>query len=304
MKRSFGRRQFVGGALLGGWVVAGGIQRSLGAASEEKSPEPASGGAKLKKAVVMGMLPGKLPLEDRFKLARDVGFEGVEAYTTEDPKQVEALKAAADKAGIAIHSVMNSNHWDNPLSSADPKKIAEGLRGMETSLRNAKAFGADAVLLVPAVVNAETRYGDAWERSQVEIRKLIPLAAELGIVIAIEDVWNKFLLSPLEFARYVDEFKSPWVRAYFDVGNIVLFGFPEDWIRTLGKRIVKVHVKDFDRKTNRFVALREGSIDWPAVRRALAEISYSGWITAELGGGDDAYLRDVSSRMDKIIAGK
>jgi len=304
MKNVLDRRRFLGGSIAGGSALLAAVRVASAATEGEKTASGgAAGPAKLKKAVVIGML-GKLPAPDRFKMARDLGFDGVEADTTEDPKAVEALRAAAETAGIAIHSVMNSNHWANPLSSADPKKVAEGLRGMETSLRNAKAFGADAVLLVPAVVSAETRYADAYERSQANIRKLLPLAAELGVAIAIENVWNKFLLSPIEFARYVDDFKSPSVCAYFDVGNIVLYGFPEDWILTLGKRIVKVHLKDFDRKSNRFVPLREGSINWPAVRRALSEIAYGGWLTAELGGGDEAYLREVCARMDKIIAGQ
>ncbi len=287
------RRGFIRNAAFAGAAVA------LNAAG---GPSAAPAG-KLRKAVCIGML-SKLPADARFKIARDVGFEGVEANTIEKPDEVENLKAAAEQAGIVIHSIMNSNHWSNPLSSPDPAKVAEGMRGMETSLRNAKALGADTVLLVPAVVNETTPYGEAWERSQANIRKLIPLAEELKVIIAIEDVWNRFLLSPLEMARYIDEFNSPWVKAYFDVGNIVLFGYPEDWIRTLGKRIVKVHVKDFERNAKKFVPLREGSINWPVVRKALDEIGYSGWITAELSAGDEAYLRDVSARMDKIIAGE
>lgn len=282
-----------------------GIHKSPEAApAGESSGASTPGKGGLKKAVVMGMLPGKMPLDDRFKLCRDVGFEGVEAYTTEDPKQVEAIRTAAEKAAIKIHSVMNSDHWKYPLSSSDSETVKKCIEGMETSLRNAKAFGANTVLLVPAVVNADTRYADAYERSIVGIQKLLPLAADLGVVIAVENVWNKFLLSPLEFARYVDNFNSPFLRAYFDVGNIVLYGYPQDWIRTLGRRIVKIHLKDFDSGKKSFVALREGSIDWPEVRRAIDEIGYEGWLTAELGGGDEAYLREVSSRIDKIIAGE
>jgi hexulose-6-phosphate isomerase len=181
--------------------------------------------------------------------------------------------------------------------------------GMRASLRNAKLWGADAVLLVPAVVNAETRYQDAWTRSQKQIRELIPLAAELKVIIAVEEVWNKFLLSPLEFARYVDEFKSPWVRAYFDVGNVVISGFPQDWIRTLGKRIVKVHLKDFKMGkgwnpiTANFVNLGEGDIDWPQVQTALTEIGYTGVVTAELASGDLAYLSDVRRRIERLVVG-
>jgi hexulose-6-phosphate isomerase len=161
------------------------------------------------------------------------------------------------------------------------------------------------VLLVPAVVNPQTSYRDAWVRSQQQIRKLIPLAEKLKVVIAIEEVWNKFLLSPLEFARYVDEFKSPWVKAYFDVGNILFYGYPQDWIRTLGNRIVKVHLKDFrfrDEKTQ-WTPLREGDINWPAVYAALKDTGFSGTATCELSGGDAAYLKEVSRRVDLILTG-
>lgn len=259
-----------------------------------------------KKAVLISMLPRQMSYADRFKLARDCGFEGIEAQTISDEKVAEEIRAASETAGIRIHSVMNMGHWQYPLSSEDPAAIAQCVKGMETSLRNAKLWKADTVLLVPAVVNSTTTYQQAYVRSQEQIRKLIPLAQELKVVIAIEEVWNKFLLSPLEFARYVDEFKSPWVKAYFDVGNVVLFGYPQDWIRTLGKRIVKVHLKDFRLNRNQFefVNLREGSVDWPAVRKAFAEIGYSGYMTTELAGGDEAYLRDVSARCDKILAGE
>jgi hexulose-6-phosphate isomerase len=259
----------------------------------------------LKKGFCLSMLSdNKLSIEDRFRLAKDIGLDGVEAYTTENPKSVEQQKNAAEKAGIEIHSVMNTLHWKYPLSSNKPDDVDKSLKGMETSLRNAKAWGADTVLLVPAVVDKNTMYKDAYARSQTQIRKLLPLAEELGVVIAIENVWNKFLLSPLEFTRYVDEFNSPWLQAYFDVGNIVLYGFPQDWIRTLRHRIKKVHIKGFHTEKKQFTNIRDGSIDWPEVRRTLDEVGYNGYITAELGGGDEKYLRDVSERMDLIIAGK
>ena len=180
---------------------------------------------------------------------------------------------------------------------------------METSLRNASRWGADAVLLVPAVVDAKTSYGDAWTRSQRVIReRLLPQARDIKIVIAVEEVWNKFLLSPLEFARYVDEFQSPWLKAYFDVGNIVFYGFPQDWIRTLGARIVKVHFKDFqlERSKGQFAwkNIGEGDIDWVEVHRALIEIGYKGYVTTEVSGGDAAYLADLAARVDRVLSGR
>ncbi|MGH9662174.1 MAG: sugar phosphate isomerase/epimerase family protein, partial [Bryobacteraceae bacterium] len=237
-------------------------------------PSTAAGRLPLRKAVLYSMLPRAMALDDRFRLAVDCGFEEMECPTIEDASEAERIKKAAESAKLRIHSVMNQAHWKFPLSSGDPEVVARSVQGMETSLRNAHLWGADTVLLVPAVVDATTSYRDAWTRSQQQIRRLIPLAKQLKVVIAVEEVWNKFLLSPLEFAAYVDSFKSPWVRAYFDVGNVVINGYPQDWIRVLGKRIVKLHIKDFTfaKREARFVALREGEVDWKEVHRAIAEI--------------------------------
>jgi hexulose-6-phosphate isomerase len=215
------------------------------------------------------------------------------------------MLAASKKASLPIHSVMNSEHWRSPLSSADPAVVEKSMEGMRTSLHNAKLWGADTVLLVPAVVNPATTYAQAWERSQVQIRKLIPLAQELKIIIGIEEVWNKFLLSPLEMARYVDEFNSPWIRAYFDVGNVAFYGYAHDWIRTLGKRIVKLHFKDFAfrKRMAEFTPLLEGDIDFKAVHQALLDIGYRGSATVELSGGDGDYLKEVNRRFEKILSG-
>jgi L-ribulose-5-phosphate 3-epimerase len=177
---------------------------------------------------------------------------------------------------------------------------------MHASLRNAKLWGADTVLLVPAVVNAEVSYAQAWERSQRQIRKLLPIAEESKIIIGIEEVWNKFLLSPLEFARYIDSFESPYVKAYFDVGNVAISGYPQDWIRVLGKRIVKLHIKDFKFEKNvaSWVGLKEGQIDWHAVHASLEAINYKGTATVELSGGDGDYLKDVNRRFEQILSGE
>jgi len=277
------------------------------AAAMRQWPVAAAGG--LRKAVYVSMLPKELGYLERFKLAVDVGFEGIEIGTIADAAVAAEIAEAAKKSGLTIHSVMNADHWRYPLSSADPEVVTKTVAGMETSLRNAKLWGAGAVLLVPAVVDAQTSYKDAWTRSQKVIKeRILPLAQELKIVIGMEEVWNKFLLSPLEMARYVDEFASPWVKAYLDVGNMLFYGFPQDWIRTLGKRIVRVHVKDFklERGKGQFSwkNLGEGDVDWPEVRKALGEVGYEGWITTEISGGDAAYLKDVVGRLDRIFAGE
>ena len=257
----------------------------------------------VKKGLVLSMLPAKMTYAERFKLARDAGFEVIQAPTTPNQSDAEEILRAANSSGIRIDSVMNMDHWDYPLSSSDPAVVEKSMNGMRTSLHNAKLWGSDAVLLVPAVVNAGTSYRDAWTRSQKQIHELLPLAEELKIVIAIEEVWNKFLLSPVEMATYISEFKSPWVRAWFDVGNVVLYGYPQDWIRALGSQIYKVHLKDFKRGQNSFswANLGDGDIDWRAVRAAFLDIGYSGSVIAELQTGDAPYLKDVSHRIDKLL---
>ena len=258
------------------------------------------------------MLPTKISIMEQFQLAKDCGFERIECPTTRDQGDAEKMKAASEKTGLPIHSVMNMDHWQYPFSSADPAVVEKSLDGARVSIRNAHLWGASTVLLVPAVVNAQTTYKEAYERSQVVIRKLIPLADELNITLALEEVWNKFLLSPLEFARYIDEYDSPRIRAYFDVGNVVLYGYPQDWIRVLGKRIVKLHIKDFsftrepgtDKSVAAWVPLGEGDIDWKAVYEALQDIGYQGTATLELDPGEAAYLKEMRKRFGLILTGE
>lgn len=314
MKDNASRRKFLKTSLAAAWtagmgksaVAAGGLNGSetLAAPSGAEPGYPASTRTP-RKCVLLTMFPKGMSYKDRFKTAREVGFEGVQAPATPDPHVAEEIKKASEDAKIPIDSVMNMDHWKYPLSSSDPAVVEISMKGMQTALHNAKFWGADAVLLVPAVVNAKTSYRDAWIRSQKQIRKLIPLAQDLSVVIAIEEVWNKFLLSPLEFATYIDEFKSPWIKSWFDVGNVVLYGYPQDWIRTLGRRIAKVHLKDFKLKGNcyEWVNLGDGDVDWPAVRQAFAAVGYKGSYTVELKAGDAAYLRDVSARVDRLAFG-
>jgi L-ribulose-5-phosphate 3-epimerase len=295
------RRDFVKTTALGA------VSTILPKESVISSPAP---GGELKKAVLINMFPKEMSYLDRFKLAVDSGFEGVEAQTITEQKEAEEIKEASIKTRLPIHSVMNMGHWDWPLSSPNQDDVTKSLQRMEISLRNAKLWGAETVLLVPAVVRPDTTYTQAWQRSQQQIKKLIPLAKELGVVIAIEEVWNKFLLTAPDMVRYVDDFKSPWIKAYCDVGNMVFYGYPQEWIRVLGKRIVRFHLKDFDTRTRQFVPLLEGSIDWKEVRKAIGEIGYSGFLTVELSAkpeelkdGHPAYLREVVKRVDRIFAG-
>jgi L-ribulose-5-phosphate 3-epimerase len=290
-------------------AVAGAVRPAF-AAHASTGQKPAS--TTIHKSTLISMLPRTLSYADRFAMAREAGFEAVEMQTITKDDEAAEIREAATKTGLRIHSVMNMDHWRLPISSSDPEVVSGSVKGMETSLRNAALWGADAVLLVPAVVDAKTSYKDAWTRSQLVIReRLLSMARDLKVIIAVEEVWNKFLLSPLEFAKYVDEFDSPWVKAYFDVGNVVFYAFPQDWIRTLGSRIVKVHLKDFklDRQNGQFTwpNIGEGDIDWPEVRRAFADIKYNGYMTTELsrGTGDPAaYLKDVSARLDRFLAGE
>ncbi len=327
MNQSAGRREFLKYAAA---VTAGtGLLTTMGLGQEEgkkkggrknKKQEQAAGaqaqsqgpGAKLLKACQSSMLlakrrgNGEKPVltKEELTLAKKCGFEGIElSGPMSDLVAARELGEQAKQEGVPIHSIVNG--WGGPLSDPRPENVDKGIASMETSLKCAKAVGANAVLLVPAVVNEEVGYGEAWERSQKNVRRLLPLAKELQVIIAVENVWNKFLLSPLEFAKYVDEFDDPWLKAYIDVGNMIQFGYAQDWLRTVGKRIVKIHLKDFKRKTNSFTPnLLEGDVNWPQVRKALEEISYQGYLTPEIGGGDEAYLTDVVQRIDKIIAMK
>lgn len=264
---------------------------------------------RIRKAVKLGMVAGEMSILEKFRLLARLGFDGVEPDSPSDIDTAELI-AARDETGLVIHGLVDSVHWARPLSHPDAAVRDEGIRALETALREAHAVGASTVLLVPAIVNRDIDYADAYERSQKEIRRVLPLAAELGVKIALENVWNNFLLSPLEAARYVDEFESPWIGWYFDVGNIVNYGWPPHWIRALGPRILKVDVKEYSRQKRDdeglwkgfAVELLEGDCDWPAVMVALDEIGYDAWITAEVRGGDETRLREIATRMDRILA--
>lgn len=291
---SIGRREFIQRT-----AVAAGT--AVGTALAARAQDAASG-VRLPKAIQYTMLPEGVSDADKLRVARACGFEGVEAVAMESIDAATRFGDLARAAETPVHS-MTFGGWGAPLSSPDPQVVRQGLTELELALRCTKAMGGEVVLLVPAVVNENVRYVEAYERSQRNIRTMLPLAEDLGVIIAVENVWNNFLLSPIEFARYVDEFESPWLKAYFDCGNVVAFGWPEDWIRTLGKRIVRIHLKDFRREGREWTNLGEGDVNWPEVREALVdEVGYTGWVTPELSAGDEAYMRDLVDRINRLIA--
>jgi len=280
-----------------GALFAAGMTR-IAAPRNALAREPRKGA--WKKAFMLGGLRKGSPRE-AFQLLKDAGFDGVELISPND-LELRAVLAARDETGLVIHGVSGSRHWDSPLSDPDPQVVERGMEAIRREFLDCKAYGGNTVLVVPAVVNQRVGYRDAYKRSQENIRKLIPLAQASGVKIAIEEVWNKFLLSPLEFARYIDEFESPWVGAYFDVGNVVEFGYPQEWIRELGKRILKVHIKEYAKEKRFSYRLGEGrEIDWNAVSGALSDCGYDGWITAEVSYGTLEEMKDVVQRMKQLL---
>lgn len=275
-------------------------------------PEPAREPRPYKKAVMYGMLTEGKGVMERFRILNEAGFDGVEM---DGPSKIdpEEILAARDATGIAVHGIVDSVHWRDTLTHPAAEIRERGLQGLLAAIRDCHRFGGSSVLLVPGVVNKDVSYDEAWARSQEQIRKALPLAEELKVIIAIENVWNNFLLSPLEAARYVDEFNSPWVGWHFDVGNIVTYGWPEQWVRILGTRTCKLHIKEYSRKKRDdeglwkgfAVDLLEGDCGWPAVMAALDEVHYldkDGWATAEVRGGDAPRMKEIARKMDAIFA--
>jgi len=264
------------------------------------------GAESLKKGIMWGSIGYGESVREKFEAARQAGFDGVEAMS--HLKRDEVLKAR-DASGLPVPSVCGAMHWKFLLSDPDPKVRQDGVDALKLALEDASIYGADTVLLVPGRVTESVSYDECWNRSTEEIKKCIPLAEKLNVAIAIENVWNNFLLGPMEAAHYIDQFESPMVRFYFDCGNILAYGWPEQWIRILDRRIAKVHIKEYSRtladtqgKSAGFrVKLLEGDVNWSAVIKALNEVGYKGWTTIEQPGGDTPEgLKDLCERLKKI----
>jgi len=262
----------------------------------------------MKRGIMWGSIGMGKTILEKFQLAKQAGFEGIEPMSHLDRNEV--LKAR-DATGLPVPSVCGAMHWKLPLSDPDPKIREEGIAALKVSLEDAAAYGADTVLLVPGRVTDTVSYDECWNRSVEELKKAVPLAEKLKVKIAIENVWNNFLLSPMEAASFVDQFKSLYVGWYFDCGNILVYGWPEQWIKILGKRIAKVHIKEYSRKiadtqgkgAGFNVKLLEGDVNWPVVMKAFDDIGYNGWTTIEQPGGETKEgLKDLCDRLKKIHA--
>ncbi|BCU77152.1 sugar phosphate isomerase/epimerase family protein [Luteolibacter sp. LG18] len=260
-------------------------------------------------ALKCGMAAFGKNLEEKFRILKEIGYDGVELDSPGGQDKAEAL-AASKATGLPIHGVVDSIHWTVRCSDPAEEVREKALQGLLTAIRESHTVGGSAVLLVPGVVDGKTSHDEAVERSIPVIQRALPLAAELGIRVLIENVWNKMFYDENggdaqgaeRLAAYLDRFDSPWVGSYFDIGNHRKFGKPEEWIRTLGKRIVKLDGKDWSREKG-WVDLGEGDIDWPAVRAALAGIGYTGWATAEVKGGDRDRCAKVLEGMRRCLLG-
>jgi hexulose-6-phosphate isomerase len=297
MTRPLGRRDFLR------------TMAAISAAALTRFSLPAQASARkpvLKKAVKYAMVQIKGGHREKLELVKKCGFLGVE-IDSPGTAHLDELVKASKETGIAVHGVIDSVHWRDTLSSTDEKVRAKGLSAFEAALQDARTVGATTVLLVPGVVDKEVSYEQCWERSRAEVKKALPLAEKLDVKIAIEVVWNNFLTKPEQLIEYVDSFKSHYVGAYFDCSNMIKYGVPPaEWIRKLGKRMLKFDfkgfsMKRFEAKQNPWVDIGEGDEDWPEVLKALAEIGYDGWATAEVGGGGEEWLKKVSAQMDRVL---
>lgn len=295
------RRNFLSATAVAGTALATTpIQRILAADAPSK---------RIYKSIKFGMFQHEGSVEERFKILQDIGYDGVELDSPGGVDKDEAL-AASQKLGFPIHGVVNSIHWGTRLSDPNPETRQKSLDGLLTAIRDTHKVGGSSVLLVPGnVTDAENENQvQVWRRSIDGIHQALPLASRLGVHILIENVWNGFCYEhngPADqtadmLAGYIDAINSPWVGSYFDIGNHQKYGKPEEWIKTLGRRIVKLDVKDWGIESG-WAKIGDGDVNWKGVRDSLDEIGFSGWSTAEVGGGDIDRMRDIKQRMDNVL---
>jgi L-ribulose-5-phosphate 3-epimerase len=266
---------------------------------------------KLKKAVNLGMCNIKGSLNDRFKAIKDAGFDGIELNLPDDGLTTDKIIEASKASGLEVAGIICTPHWSFPLSSPDPAKRERTVNGLKYALKQGGEIGCKSVLLVPGTVEKDVTYEQCWQRSIEGIKRCLETAEQSKCAIAVENVWNRFINEPVAAKRYLEEINSPLVGWHFDIGNCVTFGWPEHWVRTLGKKhLFNLHIKEYSRskrdKHGPFagfeVELMEGENDWPAVMKALDEVGYEGYGILEVGGGDATRLKFLAERTDKIFA--
>ncbi|MFB3825776.1 MAG: sugar phosphate isomerase/epimerase family protein [Bryobacteraceae bacterium] len=279
---------------------------------------PPPSGARFRKGIWCMAFPRTMPYLDCFRQLRHAGFEGMDLQLGQHVKlssttgEVERLADDARKAGVTIVSMYVAEGLnENPLNHASPEVRARGLAAIEKAIEIAAILDHCPLLLVPGRLGNGAKfqfgYQATWDRTSAELRKVVPKAAAAKVVIGPENLWNKFLVSPLEMRAYIDQMKSPWFKVHFDVGNPLQYGYPQDWILTLGKRITRVHLKDYKlsarSEQGRFVDLLEGDVDWKEVMAALKQIGYAGFLSAEAGHNPDDpdQLKNISHAVDKIL---
>jgi len=307
------RRGFIGStAAIAAVPFAGSTLGSLAmhaltAGSADAAPAaPTDLTGRMYKTLKIGMVRVNGTLTDKFRAVKEAGFHGIEMDSP--GMDVAETKKAIAETGLPVDGTVCSTHWNVRHTHSDPATRATALEHLKTAIRDTHAVGGNTVLLVLGHGN-DGPENEIWPRSIENISKALPLCGELGMYIAIENVWNHFLYdhnggptqTAEKFVKYVDELNSPWVGMQFDIGNHWKYGSMGDWIRQLGKRVVKLDVKGFSRAQNKFTPIDEGDIDWADVRKALLEIHYSGWVAAEVSGGGPEQLKGISQAMDKVF---
>ncbi|HBE67268.1 MAG TPA: xylose isomerase [Planctomycetaceae bacterium] len=281
----------------------------LGASSPLRAQEKIAHTTKprrLLKTLKIGMIKVPGSLTDKFRAAKEAGFDGVE-MNSPGMKVDETLKAI-DESGIPVDGTVCSTHWNIRHTSADANTRKRAREDLSTAIKDTKAVGGHTVLLVVGK-GEDGPKEEIWERSIDSIREVLPLCAEHGITIAIENVWNQFMYehggpdnqNASEYVKYVDELDSPWVGMQFDIGNHWKYGSPAQWIRELGRRVVKLDIKGYSREKQNWAAITEGDLPWAEVRQALDDIGFHGWVAAEVGGGDLLHLQRVANQIDNAL---
>jgi len=254
------------------------------------------------KAVKVTMIKGELSVYDKFRISKDVGFDGI-SLMGPDWFSVKDVIKAQDMTGLPVHNINDAHHWKVRLSDPDPSVRKQAIQDMRDTIQFASDTGADSILLVVGKVMDEVNenHDQVWERSTRAIFETLPLASRLGVRILLENVGNNFCITPDLWNKYIDQFASPWVGAFYDIGNHHSRGGADVWLRTLGHRIVKLDVKGHHTDLKKNCDIFDGNIPWAKVRKEIERIQFTGWATAEVSGGDAERLRQVVERMDEAL---